>query len=49
LALSVSAEVLDVLHEISAENIIRDIDTLQPKEPKIATDLIIMKQGKYIV
>jgi ADP-ribose pyrophosphatase YjhB (NUDIX family) len=22
---------------------------LQPKEPKIATDLIIMKQGKYIV
>jgi nicotinamide mononucleotide adenylyltransferase/ADP-ribose pyrophosphatase YjhB (NUDIX family) len=49
LALSVSAEVIDVLRDINAVDTMRSIEKLQPASMKIATDLIILHDGKYIL
>lgn len=47
---SIPSQLLDVLkNDIKAHEIIQSIEKLQPQAPKIATDLIIIHEGKYIL
>lgn len=46
---SVHADLVQLLHEIKAHETLQSIERLQPQPPKIATDLIIMHDGKYIL